>query len=120
LLFPDRLKFFVPLLESFLPQGFSLLRNLSDFSEIFGESAELSPGSVPSFDQEGQGQDVERVLTELAVILSHVDEHALFVSQLLVLLHLIVYPEPGASRGEGSRNAQASCGILGYRIDGLP
>jgi hypothetical protein len=38
---------------------------------------------------------------------------------LLVLLHLIVYPEPGASRGEGSRNAQASGGILGYRIDGL-
>jgi hypothetical protein len=96
-----------------------LLRNLSDFSEILGEPAELSPGSVPGFDQEGQGQDVERVLTELAVILSHVDEHALFVSQLLVLLHLIVYPEPGASRGEGSRNAQASCGILGYRIDGL-
>ena len=55
LLFPDRLKFFVPLLEGFLPQGFSLLGNLSNFSEILGEPAELCPRSVPSFDQEGQG-----------------------------------------------------------------
>jgi hypothetical protein len=102
-----------------LPQGFSLLRNLSNFSEILGEPAELCPRSVPSFDQEGQRKDVERVLAEFAVILSHVNEDALLVGQLLVLLHLVVYPEPGAIRGDGSRNAHACGGVLGYRIDGL-
>ena len=113
LLFPDRLKFFVPLLKGFLPQGFTLLRHLSYFSKILGESAEFSPRSITSFDQEGQRQHVERVLAELAVKLPHVDKHALLVRKLLVLLHLVIYPEPGAVRGDGSRYGNASVRVLG-------
>jgi len=95
-----------------LPQGFSLLRDLSYFSEILGESAEFSPRGITSFDQEGQRQDIERVLAELAVKLPHVDKHALLVRKLLVLLHLVVYPEPGAVRGDGSRYGDASGRVL--------
>jgi hypothetical protein len=80
LLFFDGLKLLVSLLQSICPLGFSLFRDLSYFSKIFCKTAELSPGCLSGFNQIGEWKYIERILPELAIVVTHVNENTLLVS----------------------------------------
>jgi len=84
-LFRPLLKFMSPIL--FIPPD--LIRNVLEIElkplEI------LIPRTPPRVDQEGQGQNVEGILTYHVVVLSHIEEDALLVRELLILLYSIIY-----------------------------
>jgi hypothetical protein len=48
----------------------------------------------PRVDQESQGQHIEGILTYHVVVLSHIEEDALLVRELLILLYSIINFDP--------------------------
>ena len=80
LLFSDCFEFFVSLLKCVCSLSFSLFRDLGNFSKILSETAEFSTRSISGFNQIGERKNIERVLTELAVVVTHINENTLLIS----------------------------------------
>lgn len=54
------------------------------------ETLKFSSSHISLLDKECHGQHIERVLPQSPIVVTHINEDALFVCQLLVLLHFVV------------------------------